>query len=91
MGDAERAAAQRRQADEMRGALGAAGWDGAWYRRGYYDDGTPLGSAERAECRIDALAQAHSRLRLRRTDDLAPDGPLLLAGRRAGHAGLGEW
>ncbi len=35
-----------------------AGWDGAWYRRAYYDDGTPLGSAAGDECRIDALAQA---------------------------------
>ena len=35
-----------------------AGWDGAWYRRAYYDDGTPLGSAASDECRIDALAQA---------------------------------
>ena len=35
-----------------------AGWDGEWYRRGYYDDGTPLGSAQNDECRIDAIAQA---------------------------------
>ena len=39
-------------------ALNEAGWDGAWYRRAYYDDGTPLGSAASDECRIDALAQA---------------------------------
>jgi len=39
-------------------ALETAGWDGAWYRRGYFDDGTPLGSAQSVECRIDALAQA---------------------------------
>jgi N,N'-diacetylchitobiose phosphorylase len=39
-------------------ALQAGGWDGAWYRRAYYDDGTPLGSAGEAECRIDALAQS---------------------------------
>src|SRR5439155_390475 len=38
--------------------LDAGGWDGAWYRRAYYDDGTPLGSRESDECRIDALAQA---------------------------------
>lgn len=35
-----------------------AAWDGAWYRRGYYDDGQPLGSEKSAECRIDAIAQA---------------------------------
>ncbi len=38
--------------------LNDTGWDGAWYRRAYYDDGTPLGSAASEECRIDALAQA---------------------------------
>ena len=42
----------------LRAALEAAAWDGAWYRRAYYDDGTPLGSATNDECRIDALAQA---------------------------------
>ncbi len=39
-------------------AVNEAGWDGEWYRRGYYDDGSPLGSRENQECRIDALAQA---------------------------------
>src|ERR1700720_2676815 len=36
------------------------GWDGEWYRRAYFDDGTPLGSAENAECRIDSIAQSWS-------------------------------
>ena len=35
-------------------------WDGEWYRRGYYDDGTPLGSAQNDECRIDSIAQSWS-------------------------------
>jgi len=43
------------------GALAAAiereAWDGEWYRRGYFDDGTPLGSATNDECRIDSIAQ----------------------------------
>jgi len=39
-------------------ALNDGGWDGAWYRRAYFDDGTPLGSAQNDECRIDALAQS---------------------------------
>ena len=47
-----------------RGQLGTAleqgGWDGGWYRRAYYDDGTPLGTHEAAECRIDGLVQAWS-------------------------------
>src|SRR5579859_2097014 len=35
-------------------------WDGDWYRRGYFDDGTPLGSSAGAECRIDSIAQSWS-------------------------------
>ena len=41
-------------------ALNAGGWDGEWYRRAYYDDGTPLGSSGNDECRIDAIAQSWS-------------------------------
>ncbi len=41
-------------------ALDATAWDGEWYRRGYFDDGTPLGSHERPECQIDAIAQSWS-------------------------------
>jgi cellobiose phosphorylase len=36
------------------------GWDGGWYRRAYFDDGTPLGSATNPECRIDSVAQSWS-------------------------------
>ncbi|HEX5472993.1 MAG TPA: hypothetical protein VFW73_13965, partial [Lacipirellulaceae bacterium] len=39
-------------------AVNSAGWDGAWYRRAYYDNGDPLGSADCDECQLDALAQA---------------------------------
>ncbi len=35
-------------------------WDGAWYRRGYYDDGAPLGSRESEACQIDSIAQSWS-------------------------------
>ena len=35
-------------------------WDGEWYRRAYFDDGQPLGSAENEECQIDAIAQSWS-------------------------------
>jgi cyclic beta-1,2-glucan synthetase len=35
-------------------------WDGAWYRRGYFDDGTAFGSANNDECRIDSIAQSWS-------------------------------
>ena len=33
-------------------------WDGDWYRRAYFDDGTPLGSVSNGECRIDSIAQS---------------------------------
>ncbi|MEO8383939.1 MAG: glucoamylase family protein [Betaproteobacteria bacterium] len=36
------------------------GWDGEWYRRAYFDDGTPLGSATNDECQIDSIAQSWS-------------------------------
>jgi cellobiose phosphorylase len=36
------------------------GWDGEWYRRAYFDDGTPLGSVDNAECRIDSISQSWS-------------------------------
>jgi cellobiose phosphorylase len=41
-------------------ALESAGWDGQWYRRAFYDDGTPLGSSESSECKIDMIAQSWS-------------------------------
>src|SRR5262249_9900015 len=52
---ADRFTAYRR---DVCGALETAGWDGEWYRRGYYDNGDPLGSRHDDECRIDALVQA---------------------------------
>jgi cyclic beta-1,2-glucan synthetase len=56
--DAMRAERLRAHQAALREAIERAGWDGAWYRRGYYDDGTPLGAADSDECRIDALVQA---------------------------------
>jgi cellobiose phosphorylase len=57
-GDAARVAWCRERAEGLRAALEASAWDGAWYRRAYFDDGTPLGSAQNDECQIDALPQA---------------------------------
>jgi len=45
---------------QLRIALEQHGWDGAWYRRAYFDDGTPLGSSGNDECRIDSIAQSWS-------------------------------
>ncbi|HEY8517312.1 MAG TPA: hypothetical protein VIS07_17515 [Candidatus Binatia bacterium] len=61
-GDHERAARYREYQASLVPALEQHAWDGAWYRRAYYDDGTPLGSASNSECRIDALAQAWAAL-----------------------------
>jgi cyclic beta-1,2-glucan synthetase len=52
-----RAERYRGEAARLAGMLERT-WDGEWYRRGYYDDGAPLGSAESDECRIDSLAQS---------------------------------
>ncbi len=42
----------------LQAALERDGWDGDWYRRAFFDDGTPLGSGSNAECRIDSIAQS---------------------------------
>ena len=55
--DAGRAALYRSEAARLAHVLELA-WDGNWYLRGYYDAGTPLGSAQSDECKIDAVAQA---------------------------------
>ena len=56
-GEADRAETYRRFADSLAAAVEEA-WDGEWYRRAYFDDGTPLGSRANTECRIDAIAQS---------------------------------
>jgi cyclic beta-1,2-glucan synthetase len=55
----KRAARYRREATRLAGVLERT-WDGEWYRRGYYDDGSPLGSGQNEECRIDGVAQSWS-------------------------------
>lgn len=56
--DPARAKHYRETAAQLAEALEAQGWDGNWYRRAFFDDGQPLGSAQNAECQIDAIAQA---------------------------------
>ncbi|MFO8091145.1 MAG: glucoamylase family protein [Desulfatiglandaceae bacterium] len=46
--------------EKLRRSIEQHGWDGQWYRRAYFDDGTPIGSAENPECRIDSIAQSWS-------------------------------
>ncbi|RPI36990.1 MAG: cyclic beta 1-2 glucan synthetase, partial [Nitrospiraceae bacterium] len=50
----------QREASQLRRNIEENGWDGEWYRRAYFDDGSPLGSAGNAECQIDAIAQSWS-------------------------------
>jgi len=56
--DQEHADRYRNHLENLREALEEHGWDGDWYRRAYFDDGTPLGSAQNEECRIDSIAQS---------------------------------
>jgi cyclic beta-1,2-glucan synthetase len=55
-----RAAAWRSHAAALQTSLERDGWDGNWYRRGFFDDGTPFGSSASDECRIDSIAQSWS-------------------------------
>ncbi|HEY1167524.1 MAG TPA: glucoamylase family protein [Candidatus Limnocylindrales bacterium] len=59
-GERPRAERWRAHMKAVRRALERDGWDGDWYRRAFFDDGTPLGSALNAECRIDSIAQSWS-------------------------------
>ncbi len=57
-GDTAQAAFYRATMLRLKAALNDQGWDGDWYLRAFYDDGTPLGSARNEECQIDAIAQS---------------------------------
>ncbi|MGV8084131.1 MAG: GH36-type glycosyl hydrolase domain-containing protein [Coriobacteriia bacterium] len=57
-GEPDRSADYRAWAGRLAATVEATSWDGAWYRRAYFDDGTPLGTHTAQECRIDAIAQA---------------------------------
>jgi cyclic beta-1,2-glucan synthetase len=48
------------EADKLRQNIEKNGWDGQWYRRAYFDDGSPLGSASNPECQIDSISQSWS-------------------------------
>ena len=50
----------KKEALKLQSGIERSSWDGEWYRRAYFDDGTPLGSRENEECRIDAIAQSWS-------------------------------
>ncbi|MGZ4959675.1 MAG: GH36-type glycosyl hydrolase domain-containing protein [Methylomonas sp.] len=57
-GEHDRASRWLEHANQLKTALESEAWDGAWYRRAYFDDGSPLGAAANIECRIDSIAQS---------------------------------
>jgi cyclic beta-1,2-glucan synthetase len=57
-GESATATKWRKHAFALQQAIEREAWDGDWYRRGYFDDGTPLGSVASDECRIDSIAQS---------------------------------
>lgn len=57
-GDAALAETCAAQAARLREDIEAQAWDGDWYRRAYFDDGTPLGSLENVDCQIDSISQS---------------------------------
>ena len=59
-GDAAFVELCQNEAAQLRQNVEQHGWDGEWYRRAYFDDGTPLGSASNPECQIDSIAQSWS-------------------------------
>ncbi|CAN5341923.1 glucoamylase family protein [soil metagenome] len=59
-GDKDRAGRWRDHADNLAEACETTAWDGGWYRRAFFDDGSPLGSATNDACRIDSIAQSWS-------------------------------
>lgn len=61
-GDAELVDVCVRQAAELSRNLEEQAWDGAWYKRAWFDTGEPLGAAENAECQVDSLPQSWAAL-----------------------------
>ena len=59
-GDQKKAQTYKLHLDKLKTSVETSGWDGKWYRRAYFDDGTPLGSKDNDECQIDSIAQSWS-------------------------------
>jgi len=59
-GEAVRETKYLKHIEDLKTALEKNARDGNWFRRAYFDDGTPLGSAENEDCRIDSIAQSWS-------------------------------
>ena len=72
-GRSDLAQTYRDEARWLTGMLELA-WDGDWYRRAYFDDGTPLGSVQNEECKLDSLTQSWAVLSQGRHNPAAPSG-----------------
>lgn len=59
-GDTEFAATCKEEATKLQSNMEESAWDGEWYKRAWFDDGTPLGSKVNEECSIDAISQSWS-------------------------------
>lgn len=59
-GDTEFAKTCKEEAIKLQSNIENSAWDGEWYKRAWFDDGTPLGSKVNEECRIDAISQSWS-------------------------------
>ena len=59
-GDTEFAMQCKNEAEKLKENINKNAWDGEWYRRAYFDDGTPLGSKQNEECSIDSISQSWS-------------------------------
>ncbi|MBO0698572.1 MAG: glycosyl transferase family 36, partial [Zavarzinella sp.] len=82
-GDKELAGRMRSQAQQLRSAIEEHAWDGGWYLRAWFDDGTPLGSHVNDECQIDSLPQSWAVLSGCASSPLTPARP----GERGGGEG----
>ena len=72
--DLESSVYYKQQREFIKENLEKYAWDGGWYRRAYFDDGTPLGSRENPECQIDSLAQSWAVISgAAKIDDLAEE------------------
>jgi cyclic beta-1,2-glucan synthetase len=56
--NSEREGEWRKRAAALKESLDREAWDGDWYRRAFFDDGSPLGSVANNDCRIDSIAQS---------------------------------
>lgn len=61
-GDNEFVTLCKAECEKLKKNIDANAWDGEWYKRAYFDDGSPLGSSVNAECRIDSISQSWSLL-----------------------------